>query len=140
MVQNKIEAVEYIQKIWYRSKFDPGLATIALSYVDDPYIINHIQGKIAKMSQAEADEIRKKDYHKRGRYFVKKHRAVILETLKARDGDHCARCKKHKDSYQIDHIVPLKSFGDPESMDNLQLLCPLCNKILGERTKKPFDK
>ncbi len=133
MFANKIEAVEYIQKIWYRSKFDVAQAEAALSFIDDTYTINHITTKIHKMTEAEQRAAAQEENHKVGRYFVKKYYITIIETLKARDGDQCRRCKKKHARYQVDHIVPLKKMGDPQSMDNLQLLCELCNKIKGER-------
>lgn len=133
MFANETEAQEYIQKIWYRSRFDIALAEAACQMIEDPYIINHIQVKIKKLTalaQAEAD--REKN-HKVGRYYVKKYYKEIIKSLKVRDGDFCVRCKRTFDTYQVDHITPLKRMGDPESMDNLQLLCEKCNKIKGER-------
>lgn len=133
MFANEIEAREYIQKIWYRSRFDVTLAEAACLYVDDPYIINHIQEKIKKVTALALEEAAREKNHKTGRYYVKKYYKEIISGLKLRDGDFCVRCKRTFKTYQVDHIVPLKKMGNPESMDNLQLLCEKCNKIKGER-------
>ena len=131
--ENAIEAAEYLSSIMFRSKFNPDLALDALRFIDDPYIIAKVEGKIEKQKRDVAHRAQMEHNHKVGRYFIKKHREDILTHLKQRDGDFCQRCKKQLQMYDIDHIIPLKEMGDPESYDNLQLMCPRCNRIKGER-------
>ncbi len=47
----------------------------------------------------------------------------------------CNGCKIHfpRDNFDIDHIIP-KSDGGGNERGNLQLLCPQCNKIKGNRS------
>ncbi len=46
--------------------------------------------------------------------------------LFVKQGVCCAKCKSEK-KLQIDHILP-KSLGGNDEMNNLQILCSLCNK------------
>lgn len=43
-----------------------------------------------------------------------------------RDGFACADCGSTGNDLQIDHVIPLAEDGD-NSLENLQLLCPVCN-------------
>jgi len=51
-----------------------------------------------------------------------------IKRLKTSQNDKCAACLCCiKESYHIDHIIPL-SKGGSNWPDNIQLLCPLCNR------------
>lgn len=50
-----------------------------------------------------------------------------------RDGWRCSKCGKRSDNLEIDHIVPIAK-GGKTTIDNLQTLCPRCNKEKGNTT------
>lgn len=50
----------------------------------------------------------------------------------ARDHNRCRRCGRYSDNLEIDHIVPIAK-GGKSTPDNLQSLCPKCNKEKGTR-------
>ena len=51
-----------------------------------------------------------------------------------RDGRRCRKCGRRTDDLEIDHIVPIAK-GGKSTMDNLQTLCPRCNKEKGNKTE-----
>ena len=58
----------------------------------------------------------------------------IKAQVKARDGYRCLCCgEDRKRTLQIDHVAP-SYFGGNNSLDNLQTLCGLCNRIKGINT------
>ena len=48
----------------------------------------------------------------------------------ARDGYRCRNCGRRTDDLEIDHIIPIAK-GGKSTYDNLQTLCPRCNKKKG---------
>ena len=62
----------------------------------------------------------------------KKQRLVVL----ARDGYTCYYCGN--DASTVDHIVPLKSGGDPISLENMVACCKRCNSSKGSRSQGVF--
>lgn len=53
--------------------------------------------------------------------------------LIVRDGYKCLCCGAFRHDLQIDHIRPV-ALGGLTQLDNLQLLCPVCNKAKGCQT------
>jgi 5-methylcytosine-specific restriction endonuclease McrA len=75
--------------------------------------------------------------HKRRAIMVGKISKDIISFLKKMQRGFCASCKtKLLEKYEIDHIVPL-SKGGPHTDENLQLLCPPCNRK--KWAKHPID-
>ena len=70
----------------------------------------------------------------RDRRRHRKHRARVEAALIARDGEGCAICGVVT-RYHIDHINPVSNGADPswDDLDNLQLLCPPCNRQKGSK-------
>lgn len=62
----------------------------------------------------------------------KKQRLIVL----ARDGYECAYCGQ--DATTVDHIVSLKSGGDPIALDNMIACCKRCNSRKGSRSQGVF--
>jgi 5-methylcytosine-specific restriction endonuclease McrA len=62
----------------------------------------------------------------------KKQRLIVL----ARDGYECAYCGQ--DATTVDHIVSLKSGGDPIALDNMVACCKRCNSSKGSRSQGVF--
>lgn len=74
----------------------------------------------------------------RGSYdprLSKKYKAQRLIVL-ARDGYECAYCGQ--DANTVDHIVSLKSGGDPIALDNMVACCTRCNSRKGARSQGVF--
>ena len=62
----------------------------------------------------------------------KKQRLIVL----ARDGYECAYCGQ--DATTVDHVVSLKSGGDPIALDNMIACCKRCNSRKGSRSQGVF--
>lgn len=54
------------------------------------------------------------------------YREVIIMALLERDGPYCAVCKRRLDRAEIDSTPPRP--GDPQTLANLHLVHPACNK------------
>ena len=54
--------------------------------------------------------------------------------LYGEQGGHCAGCNEHfqQQHLEVDHIISRKK-GGTDHLDNLQLLCPHCNRTKGDR-------
>jgi len=65
------------------------------------------------------------------------HTDEDIKALFAKQGGKCATCRKNiRDAYDVDHVMPL-SKGGSNGPDNLQLLCPTCNRK--KSTKRPDE-
>ena len=62
----------------------------------------------------------------------KKQRLIVL----ARDGYVCYYCGQ--DATTVDHIVSIKSGGDPMSLENMVACCKRCNSSKGSRSQGVF--
>jgi 5-methylcytosine-specific restriction endonuclease McrA len=62
----------------------------------------------------------------------KKARLVAL----ARDGYTCVYCGQ--DATTVDHIISIKSGGDPVSLENMVACCKRCNSSKGSRSQAVF--
>jgi 5-methylcytosine-specific restriction endonuclease McrA len=62
----------------------------------------------------------------------KKQRLIVL----ARDGYVCYYCGQ--DAHTVDHIVSIKSGGDPISLENMIACCKRCNSSKGSRSQGVF--
>lgn len=65
----------------------------------------------------------------------RKYRERRLQVL-ARDGYTCFYCGQ--DATTADHVIPIKSGGDPISLDNLVACCVSCNSKKGSRSQGVF--
>lgn len=66
-----------------------------------------------------------------------RHTASDILNLLSAQKYKCAVCKKSiSKDYHVDHVMPL-ALGGSNAKDNLQLLCPLCNK--SKHAKHPVD-
>src|SRR5713226_833369 len=56
----------------------------------------------------------------------------LKREVRARDGNRCAICKRNlpPDILEVDHITPV-ALGGPTILENIQLLCPPCNRKKG---------
>lgn len=57
----------------------------------------------------------------------------IKRAVRARDGGRCRNCKVETEFLHFDHIIPF-DLGGPNTVDNIQLLCPTCNTSKGNQT------
>ena len=57
-----------------------------------------------------------------------------FEGVRWKQGDHCAGCREHfpKPQLHVDHITA-RSNGGTDHISNLQLLCPYCKSVKGNR-------
>jgi 5-methylcytosine-specific restriction endonuclease McrA len=62
----------------------------------------------------------------------KKARLVAL----ARDGYTCVYCGQ--DATTVDHIISIKSGGDPVNLENMVACCKSCNSSKGSRSQAVF--
>jgi 5-methylcytosine-specific restriction endonuclease McrA len=84
----------------------------------------------------------------RKRIAVMNHRALrmlapgevtaqdIRDTLK-RQKSRCSLCQQRLVSYHVDHIIPL-SRGGTNWPDNIQILCPVCNRAKQDKFPHEF--
>lgn len=84
----------------------------------------------------ERDRIRSEKHKAEARLYylrdnMRKEARKRLPELIARDGNKCQRCGT-TDKITVDHIVPLAR-GGTNDLENLQLLCKLCNGVKGDR-------
>lgn len=56
----------------------------------------------------------------------------VRDAVRARDGDACVKCHATED-LTLDHIHPW-SYGGPDTVENLQVLCRSCNSAKGDKT------
>ena len=66
-----------------------------------------------------------------------KYKQQRLRVL-ARDGYTCAYCGYTGDDMTVDHIISIKSGGDPVSLDNMISCCRPCNSRKGSRSQGLF--
>jgi 5-methylcytosine-specific restriction endonuclease McrA len=59
----------------------------------------------------------------------------IRRLFDEQDGFCVECCESFGEDFHIDHIIPLSLEGSTNGPENLQLLCPSCNRSKG---KKPF--
>lgn len=57
---------------------------------------------------------------------------VIKALVHQRDGGHCVECGYEGPYLEYDHKVP-RSKGGPTTVDNIQLLCGICNRRKGDK-------
>jgi hypothetical protein len=57
----------------------------------------------------------------------------VKRAVRARDGGRCRNCKVETEFLHFDHIIPF-DLGGPNTVDNIQLLCPTCNTSKGNQT------
>jgi 5-methylcytosine-specific restriction endonuclease McrA len=67
--------------------------------------------------------------------LTRKYKAQRLIVL-ARDGYTCYYCGQ--DANTVDHIVSIKSGGDPISLENMISACKKCNSSKGSRSQGVF--
>ena len=60
----------------------------------------------------------------------------IIKDVFERDDYKCKNCEKEK-NLVLDHIVPLSQRGN-NNIENLQVLCKLCNQKKGNKNPLPF--
>lgn len=70
------------------------------------------------------------DYKKMRNRF-NKMRKSSYKLVASRDGEFCAKCGS-VEKLTVDHITPLSRGGD-NSLENLQILCLVCNSKKGAR-------
>ena len=63
------------------------------------------------------------------------YKRVRLQVL-ARDQWTCFYCGQ--DANTVDHVISIKSGGDPVSPDNLRACCRRCNSVKGSRSEGLF--
>lgn len=91
------------------------------------------------ISNTRASNLLKKAKHKRNKRNLtrqKSRSATRVAAVKERDGNSCFYCKTEED-LTIDHIVPIADGGGAE-IDNLRLVCRLCNNRKGRLSHKDF--
>ena len=73
----------------------------------------------------------------RTRYISTEYREVIIDALVKRDGFTCGRCGKSLEGSKIelDHIIAV-CLGGPNTLENLQLAHPACNRRAGIETRR----
>jgi 5-methylcytosine-specific restriction endonuclease McrA len=80
--------------------------------IDNPEVAaTHARNRRARIKQSEGE-----------------HTKDEIEDLRIRQKHKCASCgTSTKKSYDVDHIIPI-SKGGSNSISNLQILCPTCNR------------
>ena len=63
------------------------------------------------------------------------HYTSHKKVLYGEQGGYCNGCGHHyvPQMLEVDHVVP-KSRGGPDTRENLQLLCPMCNRLKGKKS------
>lgn len=67
------------------------------------------------------------------RYDLRKNYRTFYAALSASYGDQCANCgiASEDDKLVLDHVLSIAK-GGTSSLDNLQILCAVCNQIKGK--------
>lgn len=60
-----------------------------------------------------------------------------ISAMKLKQGNRCACCHDALTDYHVDHVIPLTK-GGTNWPDNLQLLCPTCNRSKGNKLPHEF--
>ena len=60
-----------------------------------------------------------------------------ISAMKLKQGNLCACCHDALTDYHVDHVIPLTK-GGTNWPDNLQLLCPTCNRSKGNKLPHEF--
>ncbi len=77
----------------------------------------------------------KKVYEKWYRVWMSRYiPKVVKDVVRERDGNRCRVCGS-RDYLEFDHMTPY-SKGAPAIVENIQILCRLCNSKKRDRTKK----
>ena len=81
----------------------------------------------------ERAQKKKASRKRRGKFSASRDR--LLLQLAERDGYRCKHCGATK-GLTVDHIVPVSKDGS-DALDNLQILCQICNSKKGNRRSGP---
>jgi 5-methylcytosine-specific restriction endonuclease McrA len=98
----------------------------------------------ARYIRADRDMLRKhrRDRKARLRNAEGSHTLAEIKDLLEKQKFHCAACRvdiSRSDSRHLDHIMPVAK-GGSNSIENLQWLCPACNRRKGARDPAEWAK
>lgn len=68
-------------------------------------------------------------------FFMRTDWSRVRDVIYTRDGGVCMKCGKkvRRDSFHVDHIVPVARGGDEWDLANLECSCPECNLRKGAK-------
>ena len=144
--------------VYYRAFHDKQLGYISEESTEESIAMFDTRLRLSDKPPARTDidpaELEKQDADKKEKELIRqkkkpmpqgeknKYRAIQYEDQRGM----CAGCDRYMriEEFEVDHIVP-KSKGGGNELDNLQVLCHLCNNWKGERdmkylVKQLFDK
>lgn len=70
-------------------------------------------------------------------FKIRAHQCYILQMVRERDGNVCAKCGKKSHKAQVDHVIPVSKGGGACGIDGFQTLCLNCHR---QKTSVDFTK
>ena len=135
----------------YKANKDAILSRQRARYITNKLVINARQNRWLEKNREHHRKICRdwaKNHPEQMRAIVARRRALKagaegrytkadISAMRLKQGNECACCHEVLTDYHVDHVIPLTK-GGTNWPDNLQLLCPPCNRSKGNKLPHEF--